>query len=274
MVYKGKEYLFHYTTIEKLALILKNKTIRLNSLCNMDDLQESKAEDLRHLGRFFFVSSWTDEDEESIPMWNLYTKMDAGVRIGLPKNPFVFHGTKLEDLSKALNAPVSGEGELKTFLNIADMVKKKVFSSQAWGGDILTQVIYTDEKSLLEPKTVSTDNDQIHLELSKIGKYKNKYWDFQKEWRYMMMFIPFAMTNSDEKMFSDFNQIGNRIALDKQPAPFDFYDLDISSDAMKSMLITPSPKMTNGNRILMESLIEKYNQDIELIESELEGLIR
>lgn len=34
------EYLYHYTSIETLALILKNHTIRFNSLDKMDDLQQ------------------------------------------------------------------------------------------------------------------------------------------------------------------------------------------------------------------------------------------
>ena len=34
------EYLFHYTNVEALALILKNRTIRFSSLDRMDDLQE------------------------------------------------------------------------------------------------------------------------------------------------------------------------------------------------------------------------------------------
>ena len=62
MVIGDTDYLFHYTTIEKLALILKNRKIRLNSLCNMDDLQEGRAKDLNNLGKFFYVSSWTDVD--------------------------------------------------------------------------------------------------------------------------------------------------------------------------------------------------------------------
>lgn len=31
------EFLYHYTSIDSLALILKNRTIRFNSLINVDD---------------------------------------------------------------------------------------------------------------------------------------------------------------------------------------------------------------------------------------------
>ena len=82
------EYLYHYTNIETLALILKNRTIRFNSLDKMDDLQEQQTADIENIGQFCYISSWTEDDTESIPMWNMYASLDLGVRIKLCKNPF------------------------------------------------------------------------------------------------------------------------------------------------------------------------------------------
>ena len=42
------EYLYHYTSVDSLALILKNRTIRLNPLDKMDDLQEKKTKDIEN----------------------------------------------------------------------------------------------------------------------------------------------------------------------------------------------------------------------------------
>lgn len=39
---KTPETLFQYTSLGVLALILKNRTIRFNSLANLDDLEESQ----------------------------------------------------------------------------------------------------------------------------------------------------------------------------------------------------------------------------------------
>ena len=66
------EYLYHYTNIETLALILHNHTFRFNSLDKMDDLQEQETADLKNAGQFCYISSWTDDVAESIPMWNMY----------------------------------------------------------------------------------------------------------------------------------------------------------------------------------------------------------
>ena len=90
------ELLYHYTSIDRFAQILKNRTIRLSPLDKMDDLQENITKDIKNIGRFFFASCWTAEEEESIPMWNMYTDIKAGIRIGLhdrtEKKPMVRFG--------------------------------------------------------------------------------------------------------------------------------------------------------------------------------------
>ena len=82
--------IYHYTSIDTLALILKNKTIKFNRLDNnLDDLVEGKitSKGVR-LGHYGFVSCWTEESAESIPLWKLYTNNGIGVRIALEKDMF------------------------------------------------------------------------------------------------------------------------------------------------------------------------------------------
>ena len=52
-------------------LILKNKTIRFNRLDNgLDDLQEGNVSSCGvKLGHYGFVSCWTENKEESVPLW-------------------------------------------------------------------------------------------------------------------------------------------------------------------------------------------------------------
>lgn len=75
------EYLYHYTNLSSLALIFKNKTFRFNSLINMDDAEEVKTKNSPFLGKYCFISSWTDIEAESIPFWGLYTDNMSGIRI-------------------------------------------------------------------------------------------------------------------------------------------------------------------------------------------------
>ena len=82
------DFLYHYTSIESLAQILSSKTIRFNSLTELDDLTEGKCNDIKSIGSYFFISSWTDIHEESLPFWNMYTPKMKGIRIKMPSDLF------------------------------------------------------------------------------------------------------------------------------------------------------------------------------------------
>lgn len=76
--------IFHYTTIESLALILSHKTIKFSRLDRVDDLDEGKIKFRgTPLSHIFFASCWSKDENESIAMWKLYTKDGVGVRIEL-----------------------------------------------------------------------------------------------------------------------------------------------------------------------------------------------
>lgn len=81
------EYLYHYTNLETLKLILQNKTFRLSSLSRMDDLEEGDTTDFSKLGRFVYISSWTSNPNESLLLWN-YSRDNEGVRLRMKPNIF------------------------------------------------------------------------------------------------------------------------------------------------------------------------------------------
>ena len=271
------EYLYHYTSIESLALILKNRTIRLNPLDKMDDLQEQKTADVENLGKFVFVSSWTDDAKESIPMWKMYTDLTSGVRIKLRKNPFLWHGTKGADLEHVLGIPARDErsrsNHVNTFLDLSDLFNNGYFSPQAWNGEILTQVTYTNDIEKLEPKVAYVDDEAIHLKTGVLGKYKNLHWDFQHEWRYIMYFISLNLKVGIEDSQKLLAITAKKMLEGKESPPFRFYDLTLDPCWFAEMEVTCSPQMTAGNRIILETLVEKYNPTATIKESELLNLI-
>ena len=271
------KYLYHYTSVDSLALILKNKTIRLNPLDKMDDLQEQKTADVENLGKFVFVSSWTDDPTESIPMWKLYTNSTAGVRIKLRENPFAWHGTLAKDVAAKtgmqLTPDSDPEGKLPTFLDLSEMMAKGYMSAQAYNGKILEKVQYTDDLSKLEPAVVKIDDGKVHLNIGSLGRYKNKHWEFQNEWRYIMTFMSMNFKVGVEMMSQMFSMSATKMTQGKEPPPFRYYDLDIDPKCFEEMEITCSPQMTYGNRVILETLVEKYNPSAKIVESELLGKI-
>lgn len=272
------EYLYHYTSIEKLALILKNRTIRLNSLDQMDDLQEQRTADVNGLGKFTFVSCWTSESIESIPMWNMYTPLTSGVRIKMRKRPFVHYDNipakRLRECVERKNGGNYSNHNCMTDVYIDGqwMIDNDVITPHAFGDDILYKIDYVDDIEKLEPKVAEIKNGQVNLVISELGKYKNKHWDFQKEWRYLLAVFPYPLSQSDDRQFY-INVTVSLLLEGRLQPPFRFIDLLIDDDYFSEMEITCSPKMTSGNRILLESLVREYNPSAIIKESSLKNLI-
>lgn len=272
----GFEYLYHYTSIETLALILKNRTIRFNSLDKMDDLQEQQTADIKNIGQFCYISSWTDDSTESIPMWNMYASLNLGVRIRLRKNPFKMYDNTAGAFSKVVNAPVtdnSNEKALQSIIPLTEMFSKGFFSVQAMSNELLFKVEYTDDKEKLYPYLLKEEGDSFSIALGELGKYKNLHWKFQNEWRYILNVLPLNLNQPVENSCNDFQIIANKMRLGLEKQPFPHYDMHISDEAFEDMEITLSPRISTGSRIIVESLIEKYNPVATLSESHLVGLI-
>lgn len=269
------EYLYHYTNIETLALILKNRTIRFNSLDRMDDLQEQETADLRNIGQFCYISSWTDIDTESIPMWNLYASLNYGVRIRLCKNPFNFFDNSVEHLSKLTNLSVSSDSakSIRSSIPISEMFSKGFICPQAMNSPILFKVEYTNDRDKLYPRLLHSGETNFSIALGELGRHKNLHWAFQSEWRYILNFLPLNLNQPIENLLFDFQIIANKMRLGLEKQPFPFYDMHISDDAFDDMQITLSPRISAGSRIIVENLIEKYNPACTLNESNLIGLI-
>ena len=271
------EYLYHYTSLESLALILKNRTIRLNPLDKMDDIQEQKTADIENIGKFVFVSSWTDDVVESIPMWKMYTDPRCGVRIKLRKNPFLKHGTRGSDFEKVLGTTLEDEKSrttvMDTFLDLTAMLEGGYVSPQGWSGDILTKIEYTNDLNKLEPSVGSCENGKNRIDLGLLGKYKNTHWRFQNEWRYIMDFVPMNFSSNPQQIARYFSQTVLQMFTGIAEPPFRYYDLDIDPKYFEEMEITCSPQMSAGNRTILETLVERYNPNATILKSELLGKI-
>jgi hypothetical protein len=270
------EYLYHYTNIETLALILKNQTIRFNSLNKMDDLQEQQTADIKNIGQFCYISSWTDDSVESIPMWNMYASLNLGVRIKLRKNPFKIYNNTAEDLSKVIGIPVKDESNgqpLQSIIPISEMFKKGFYSAQAMSKELLIKVKYTDNKEKLYPRLLLENDEQFTIALGELGKYKNLHWEFQNEWRYILIIVPLNLNLPFEALAPNFQLVANNIRCGTEKQPFPYYDMYLSDEAFREMEITLSPRISAGSEIIVKSLIEKYNPSASITQSHLVGLI-
>jgi hypothetical protein len=136
------QILYHYTSLDTLALILANKTICFSSLLNVDDIDEAETSDLGSFGKYVYVSCWTDEAEESIAMWQMYTPNMHGIRIQLPAFPFKKHYSKAGELCF--------KEDVSTYIDFKKLYDENLASIVP---DLpkLKPVTYTKDESLLKP---------------------------------------------------------------------------------------------------------------------------
>lgn len=299
------DYLFHYTSVDVLELILKNRTIRFNPLYKMDDQQEQYSAHGSAQGSHYFISSWTAEEAEIPNMWRDYCKPkpENGVRLRLPVNPF----SKKEN---NLNTPVPAEmivarrNREKIILAILDnypettrdmfegfegmlcfgkykeklkkdfpMISQKLIEASeqlmremtiAECRDVdklLCQVHYTDDPRKIYPQLYHSYQGQLFGTFSDYGRFKNTYWKWQKEWRYILAF--YKMTA--------FRKHANG-KLEWYPLSFDHYDLKLDPDKLKELQITTSPVISDESKKKLDSILNSYLPGTTVKESCLKSL--
>ena len=271
------DYLYHYTSIDTRELILKNKTIRFTSLDQMDDLQEKESNDLINFGQFYYISSWTAEEKEILPMWRDYASSDNGVRIALPKNPFKKYIETSQDIADATGFICCDEkpSPLKPCLiPRSKMFSKGFWSVDATSCDILRQVIYTDNSEKLYPTLTSKKENVSYIFLKEMGVYKNTYWEYQKEWRYIMFIVPLDLKTLPELALFNFVNLNINIKNGSAKQLFPYYDLSISDEAFTKMKIMLGPEVKADKKEYVKDLVSKYNPSATVEKSELSGLVR
>lgn len=274
-----KGYLYHYTTLDKLALILKSGAIRFKPLDTMDDLQECKSKGIKNAGQFIFVSSWTDLEEESIPMWKMYSNLESGVRIALPVNPFEEYNVTVKEASELYGENIDrlqngNEVFRKSLYPVSQLKDKNFFSPDMLmpldDCDDPIEVEYTSDKEKLYPDVLIDDTGGVGIDLGILGKYKNEAWSFQSEWRYKLSIFPGTAKDFVRETGS---RILKQMIEDDIGRPCDFYDRKLKAEALSKMEIVKAPCFSESSEILLNALLMKFSR-IRVTKSSLADKIR
>ncbi len=253
------QYLYHYTSIESLALILSTKTIRFNSLSQVDDLIEGKSKDFKQIGNYFFISSWTDIEEESLPFWNMYTPQMRGVRIKMPTD--LFHSYQIRTSKKYGLKPAIVESivpQEETYSNTYFIIPTHT--------NYLSKVIYTDDEDKLFPTLAKIQGNNYKVEFNRVGVHKSTHWEFQSEWRFILKIFPITSKAPIQDKSSISNIISDALfsLSEGDKIPFSDYFVKIKEEKLKEMEILLGPKHSDANKVIVNSLINNYNPNAKL----------
>lgn len=250
MKYPNK--LFHYTSVENLALILKSNKIKFSRLDKVNDLTEAETNDFGNVGQYYFVSCWTDLEEESLPFWNMYTEKMSGVRI-----EFSFPILKTNKDGKIVLDSSTRQFNNTTYLFC---IPKHP----------IEKVIYTKEKNpnfwIKNEKILSDYNLEINDE---IGMHKAKIWEFESEWRYIIMIIPTKRTNTIEGIKTEYKITTPNISKKKDTVKINELYFDFNEDSFNNMTVLLGPKCSDADFIIVEALLKQYNTNTKLKWSDL-----
>lgn len=268
--------LFHYTNIDALALILKNKTLRFNRLDNVDDLEESKAESLGiRFCKYIFASCWTKTEEESIPLWKMYGGDNGGVRISMEHQ--MFEEYLIKDLE--FNG-MRSQGCFNSKIPVSDLLNPTFFfiPIHQYDNDMfLRDIEYVDDVLTLTKDKIKLSNIQgnradMQMEMKAFGSYKHKRWAFQKESRFVLYALP--CNPLLESANPEISSLIVNSLLQNKVLPFTHYDLRLKEAIMNDMTITLSPSCTESQRIIVQALRDEFVPNAKIEDSALGSLVR
>ena len=252
-----KQSFYHYTSIDTLEKILSSKTLCFTNLDLVDDLDEVETADLKKFGRFCYVSCWTKEEKESIPMWKMYTPDMQGVRLKMKEFPF----------KKYIIYPgqFANTEQIETYINATERDKKGLPYILSTFPQML-EVDYTEREELLYPKVktenknykkeivfengkrkeVVTTNTTISYDTKYIGVFKRKCWEFQKEWRYKIFLSPYTYKElANCKSLEDQMQLLQRLEDENYKPTEERIFLELDDEAIGNMEILIGPRATD-----------------------------
>lgn len=269
--------LYHYTTLESLALILKNKTIKFNRLDCVDDVEEGAAVSAGvNLSKYMFVSCWTENSEESIPLWKMYAGDGFGVRISLDSDMFMKYLIYHEE-----GDPLNVQGMIVSRVSKETLLNPKffVFPPQVISSDekydmFFRRVEYVDDVKSCVDNLISCHNNsggipETCIKFGEVGKYKHKRWAFQEEVRFVLGIFPgnWLYLNGDNA------HMAVQAIMNNQTVDFTSFFLHLSPEVMETMEITLSPSATESHRIMVDALCEKYAPNATVKDSGIRNLV-
>ena len=274
--------IYHYTSIESLALILKTRSLRFTRLDGVDDVREAQAHAGIDFGRFFFVSCWTQQAEESIPQWSMYSREMQGVRLELPEFPFNSDPLRPQpgwggiEWQGDLLSPLSFEALWGSSYFIVPMFLKR----QHFAGPVK----YVPSVSDVYAQSIRREDQpdgRVNLKidcLPQLPRRKSDEWFFQKEYRFSLFVLPSLPVPpagpGTTKFFESVGQHMSNSFIGNIDPGIPYVDVPLSDEAIRSLIIRTGPLATPGGRACVEALVAQLAPQARIEQSALSGTIR
>lgn len=265
---KSVEHVFHYTTLESLALILKSGKIRFTRLDRLDDVTEAQRIAGIDFGKYALVSCWSQEAEDSLPQWHMYASGMSGVRIQLPiklfaDTPYVVpKGFAGIEVNGPYFSPISFEQGL---------AEQCVVTPVVFFDELAGPIEYVDDVTVAVASHLGSRQDSrgdpisIIRTTGRVIRYKASTWKFQSEYRFALAALP-----------TDGFGLSNVVAALRAGVDHGLHHFDVPIDprAFEHLVVRTGPLCTPGSVACIEALLAKWAPRARLEASPLTGKVR
>jgi len=263
--------IYHYTSVESLAMIISSKKLRFSRLDRLDDVLEAQKHGGIEFGKYFFASCWMQQAEESIPQWNMYGNNMQGVRIELPKYPFrkiaiepKQHRPWLKTLHKTIYGPLS----------IDECDNEKYFIQPNFYDDFFDgPVEYVPDVKARYDCAVQLKKDQNTIkEPNKLPRLKSDHWSFQSEYRFHLWVLP-----KPNKPLDPSENLGVYMIKEFKNGVdpgINYIDVPLDSSVFESLVVRTGPLCTHGSLVCIEALMARYAPNAKIEISHFKDKIR
>lgn len=247
--------LYHYTSIEALAMILSTRKLRFTRLDLVNDPEEAISHDLDISRELVFASCWGGDEEESLPMWKMYTPAKRGVRISLPWN---FLSCYRYDESRDVHNYMFALTDLLPIERDSGAMR---YTSAVDGPYKMSYTKNEDEHK----SSCITKNDEVTIfTLTELGTKKRKHWEFEQEWRYRIMGVQSSATHSpgsdDSRFIQEMFDPTNHVKTKHLFAP-------LCEKALQQMQIMIGPSPDPSTEVIVKALLSAHNINAEITKS-------
>lgn len=231
--------IYHYTSFETFKKIVENGVFRFNSLMNVDDAEEGFLLDAESQAPYTFVSCWTKQRTESVPLWQMYVKSPFAVRIEVSSDflrPKFFK-----------NHFISNHTNRNAYAFLFHRGKR--------GSEFLSDVVYKEQPRVQMFKNLRGMVTEDYVE--NYALTKSSHWAFQEEIRFVLQAIPISKINRrpDTSLYN----MCQEVIINNDPTDIDFVDMNYDKDSLLSAGIMLGPSTTDEHK---NKLIEYLNEKL------------
>lgn len=261
--------IYHYTSIETLALILKHQTIRFNRLDMMDDYCEKTfLINQNDWSPYTYVSCWTENPMETMPLWNTYTSGGIGIRIGIDKDFIDWDKQPMSFSVPYRSSHPKHESDDKGTTISVSFTPIRIYRPLS-DDACYRHVTYANEERYSKyDKEIGMFNSYMdvneNLMRSYPGVFRKEKWSFQEESRFVLYAVPFSLTDPVVTHNDFIKLIRLNVANNVR-----YIDVPVKPEKLKHIEVTLGPDVDEAQAIIVKALLQKFAPDATLSVSSL-----